>query len=239
MSPTFRDNRDYYDDFSEVYEDQRFKGYHRLIDDLEFEILEPYISGRRVLEAGCGTGLILQRTAGVAASASGIDLSPGMLKKTRERGLDCCLGDLTALPYEDSSFDTVYSFKVLAHVKDIRKAISEMARVTTSGGHLILEFYNPLSLRGLIKHLKNPTRIGDRTNDEEVFTRYDRLQDIRGYLPEDLELLDTRGVRIITPFAAILKLPLIGRLFSLGEHALLASSLRGLAGFLVVILRKR
>jgi len=60
-------------------------------------------------------------------------------------------GSVTDIPFPDARFDVVYSFKVLAHVERIREALAEMARVLRPGGYLLAEFYNPLSLRGLIK----------------------------------------------------------------------------------------
>src|SRR5262245_29395849 len=143
------DNRAYYDDFSHGYERERGRGYHQLLDDLEMSIVSPLARGRRVLEIGCGTGLILERIAREARSASGIDLSPGMLQTARARGLDVTLASATQLPFSDSSFDLVCSFKVLAHVPEIERALSEAARVTRPGGQLVLEFYNPWSLRYL------------------------------------------------------------------------------------------
>ncbi len=141
--------RAYYDDFSGWYEKERGRGYHQLIDDLEVEVARPFAEGRRALEVGCGTGLILQRVAAVASQAKGIDISPGMLAKARERGLDVCEGLATKLPFDDASFDLVYSFKVLAHVPEIREALTEMARVCAPGGVVLAEFYNPHSVRYL------------------------------------------------------------------------------------------
>jgi ubiquinone/menaquinone biosynthesis C-methylase UbiE len=73
------DNRSYYDDFSGWYERKRGHGYHRMIDDLEVELVVRYGRGGDVLEAGCGTGLLLSRVAGFARTAAGGDLSAGML----------------------------------------------------------------------------------------------------------------------------------------------------------------
>ena len=53
------DNRSYYDDFAGWYERERGRGYHRLLDDLELELVRRYGAGKLVLEAGCGTGLLL------------------------------------------------------------------------------------------------------------------------------------------------------------------------------------
>ncbi len=233
------DNRDYYDQFSARYDDQRHAGYHALIDRMETAVVEPLARGRHVLEAGCGTGLILQNVARVAARAVGVDLSPGMLEHARGRGLEVVEGSVTDLPFSDAEFDLSYSFKVLAHVQDIRRALHEMARVVRPGGHIVAEFYNPWSLRGLVKRWKPATPIASSVTDEAVYTRYDTLDDIRGYLPPSVRLVDMRGIRVLTPFSAVHRLPALGPLIGrLEERAARLPGLRRLGGFLVVVLQK-
>jgi ubiquinone/menaquinone biosynthesis C-methylase UbiE len=230
------DNRSYYDEFASWYENERGRGYHQMLDDLEVELVERYGEGASILEVGCGTGLLLERVAGFAAHASGMDLSAGMLARAHERGLEVTQGSATALPYADESFDVVYSFKVLAHVEDIRTAMAEMARVTRPGGWVLAEFYNPTSLRGLIKRLKPPSAISATTNDEAVYTRYDSLADVRDYLPPELTLHTVRGVRVVTPFAYVHRVPVLGSLLRRAEHALAdAPVARRLGGFLVAV----
>ena len=233
-----KETKEYYDDFSNVYERHRHHGYHRMLDDLEFSIVSPYVKGKRVLEAGCGTGLILKRVAKIAKSACGIDLSPGMLAHARNRGLDCYEADLCNIPFEDESFDTVYSFKVLPHVEQIETALKELARVCKPGGHLVLEFYNPHSLRGIIKRLKPPSNITGNTKDSQVFTRYDSYRKILGMLPGKLELIECKGIRIITPIATVHKIPVLGKIFGKIEETLVDSPLKVIAGFSVIILQK-
>ena len=75
----------YYDRFSTTYEAQRHHGYHRLIDELELQLIRRYGEGRDVFEAGCGTGLLLRETARSARSAVGLDLSRGMLRAAHGR----------------------------------------------------------------------------------------------------------------------------------------------------------
>jgi ubiquinone/menaquinone biosynthesis C-methylase UbiE len=235
-----RANQDYYDEFAAGYERERHHGYHALIDRLEISIALPYARGGRVLEAGCGTGLILKEIAPHARQAFGLDLSQGMLAKARHRGLDVVHASITSIPFADDTFDAVYSFKVLAHVEQIERALGEMARVTRPGGHLIAEFYNPWSLRYLVKRLKRPTPISAATSDEAVYTRYDTLARVRGYLPPNVAITDVRGVRVVTPFSQVHKLPLLGRAFALAEmSALGAPVLKRLGGFMVVIAQKR
>jgi ubiquinone/menaquinone biosynthesis C-methylase UbiE len=234
------DNRTYYDTFAETYEDERHHGYHALIDRLELDLLSGYARGARVLEVGCGTGLILREVARTAAQATGIDLSPGMLAQARARGLDVHEAPATALPFPDGAFDMAYSVKVLAHVEDIARALAEMARVVRPGGHVVAEFYNPWSLRYLVKRMKRPTAISGATHDEAVYTRYDSLARIRGYLPPSLEVVRLRGIRIVTPLSQVYALPLVGRLFERLEWRLADAPLaRRLGGFLAVVLRKR
>ena len=233
-------NRDYYDEFADRYEDARHAGYHALIDRLEVELVRRYGNDARVLEAGCGTGLVLEKVARFAREAVGIDLSRGMLQKAIGRGLRVANASITHLPFADASFDVAYSFKVLAHIEAIGDALREMARVVRPGGHVLAEFYNTRSLRYLVKRLKPATPISDATTDEAVFTRYDSIGDIVGYLPPDLELVDQRGVRIFTPVSYLHQVPVLGE--ALGALETLAADapfLSGLGGFLIVVLRKK
>ena len=233
------DNRAYYDEFASWYERERGEGYHQMLDDLEVELVERYGRGARVLEVGCGTGLILRRVAGFADYAEGMDLSAGMLARARERGLEVTQGSATALPYADASFDVAYSFKVLAHIADIRTAMSEMGRVVRPGGWVLAEFYNPRSLRYLVKVLKPPSAISESTDDEAVYTRYDSLERIKSYLPPNLRFDTVRGVRIVTPVSHVHRLPGVGRLVRLAEHRLAdAPVARGLGGFLIAVAQR-
>lgn len=233
------DNRAYYDDFAAWYERERGRGYHRMLDDLEVDLVERHAGAGDVLEVGCGTGLILGRVAGPGRRAIGLDLSRGMLAGARERGLDVVQSSATTLPFEDASFDCTYSFKVLPHVEDIERAMAEMARVTRPGGAVLAEFYNTRSLRYLVKVLKPPTAISESTSDEAVYTRYDNRDTIRSYLPPSLEIVGWRGVRIVTPVAQVHQLPGIGPAIRWLEHKLAdAPLLCHLGGFLIAICRR-
>lgn len=233
------DNQSYYDEFAAGYERERHRGYHALIDELETELVLRYATDATCLEAGCGTGLILKEVAPRARRAVGLDLSTGMLAHARRRGLDVVHASVTDIPFADDLFDVVYSFKVLAHVEDIGRAVAELARVTRPGGHLLLEFYNPWSLRYLVKRMKPPTAISGSTSDEAVYTRYDTLAHVRRYLPPSLEIVDLRGVRIFTPLSHLHRVPLLGAaLGDLERRACDAPVLRRLGGFLIVVAQK-
>jgi len=235
-----RSTQGYYDRFSTSYERERHHGYHRLIDDLELELVRRYGTGRDILEAGCGTGLLLEEAARVGRSALGLDLSRGMLARAHARGLRVVQGSLTHIPLPDASVDLVYSMKVLAHVPPIRAAVAELARVTRPGGHLLLEFYNPRSLRYVAKLLGGARPIADGTTDRDVYTRYDTAATARGYLPPDVEPLSLRGVRVVTPTSGVFRVPVLADLFERAERvACDLPLLRNLGGFLILVARKR
>jgi ubiquinone/menaquinone biosynthesis C-methylase UbiE len=228
----------YYDDFSKSYDRGRDRGYHAMIDELELAVLEPYARGKSVLEAGCGTGLILDSIDRIAARAVGVDLSSGMLSHAKSRGLSVVQGSVTALPFADQSFDTVCSFKVLAHVPEIDRAIAELARVTRPGGHLVLEFYNRWSLRYLARRASGARKIGASHDEGDIPTRWDSPREILDRLPSFLTPIEVRGVRVVTPAAMVHRIEPISRAISAAERLALRSPLRWFGGFLVVVLAR-
>jgi ubiquinone/menaquinone biosynthesis C-methylase UbiE len=236
------ETRAYYDDFATGYERHRRPndphGYHALVDDLEIDLVARYGTGKDVLECGCGTGLLLERIARFAKSARGMDLSPGMLRQARARGLDVLEGSVTALPFADASFDVVCSFKVLAHVPAIGRALAEMARVTRPGGIVLAEFYNAMSLRAVAKRLGPAGRVSDRKRESEVYTRFDAPWVVPRLLPPALSLMGSRGVRIVTPAAAVMRVPFVRGALRRLETWLADSPAAVFGGFYVAVLRK-
>ena len=242
MAQKLEETRAYYDDFAKRYEAQRRPndphGYHALVDDLEVELVERYGRGKEVLEAGCGTGLLLDRLKTFASRAAGFDLSPGMLELARLRGLDVREGSVTEIPFEDGSFDVVCSFKVLAHVPDIERALAEMARVTRKGGVVIAELYNPWSLRGAVKRLGPKGAISNARDEGDVYTRYDSPADAQRLVPVGCRFETARGIRIVTPAALAFRVPIVGRLLPHAERALADTRLASFAGFYAMVMRK-
>jgi ubiquinone/menaquinone biosynthesis C-methylase UbiE len=234
--------RAYYDAFSRRYEAERRPnrpdGYHALVDDLEVELVERYGRGTDVLECGAGTGLLLERIARFARTARGIDLSPGMLDLARARGLDVREASVTAIPFPDARFDVVCSFKVLAHVPEIARALAEMVRVTRPGGVVLAELYNPVSLRGLAKRLGPAGAVSETRTEREVYTRYDPPWSVRGLLPPGATLEAARGVRIVTPAAGALRVPVLRWVLRGLERRLADTPAAFFAGFYVAVVRK-
>lgn len=232
------DNRAYYDAFAAGYDRDRDRGYHKLIDDQAAALVRPYAAGKEVLEVGCGTGLILQRVADVARRAQGVDLSPGMLARARERGLDVIEGSATALPFPDASFDVAYSFKVLAHIPDWDACMRELSRVVRPGGTIVFDIYNSRSLRALIKRVWGPRATSTSFQEDAISTRFWTPEEASRRLPPDTRIVRRAGIRITTPHPIVCRLPVLGAVHERVEWALMESPLAGFAGFYVFVLER-
>lgn len=235
-------NKRYYDAFSAGYERHRGKndpgGYHELLDELESEYVRRFGAGKDVLEVGCGTGLVLERIRGFAKSARGVDLSPGMLEKARARGLDVEEASATALPFVEASFDVTCSFKVLAHIPDIEGALSEMARVTRPNGYILAELYNPYSLRTLVKRYGPAGKVAANAREKDVYLRFDSPERAKALTPKGCTFVGARGIRIVTPTAHFMRVPLLRAALRGLERALCDGPLRIFGGFYVATYKK-
>ena len=231
-------NRDYYDAFSDGYDDKRHDGYHKLIDQQAADIVRHVAENKRVLEIGCGTGLILQRVAKFTEYAHGIDISPKMLAKAEKRGLNVEVADATSLPFEDESFDVIYSFKVLAHVENWELAMKEMMRVLRPNGFLVIDVYNKYSIRYLLKYLFGAKKTSQTYDEKAIFTRFWSLEEAKREMPKGTQLVNISGIRLWTLLPSMLRLPYFGKKLEKLEWRFMDTPLANYAGFLVFTLRK-
>lgn len=98
------------------------------------------LTGRRLLDVGCGAGLALQLAASRGAQVSGLDATAALLAVagTRVPAADLREGDLEALPYDDGSFDVVCAFNSIQYADDPAGAVAEIARVCRPGGTVVV-----------------------------------------------------------------------------------------------------
>jgi SAM-dependent methyltransferase len=107
-------------------------------------VREGDLTGRRVLEVGCGTGRFLAALAG-RAKAWGVDPSPEMLEVARGRVHDAGLklGSAEELPFKDGWFERAAMWLVV-HLVDRPRAFAELHRVLSQGGKLAVATFDPV-----------------------------------------------------------------------------------------------
>lgn len=105
--------------------------------------------GQRVLDVGCGTGVVALTAARTGARVTGLDLTPALLERARENavlaGVDVTFetGDVEALPFDDGAFDVVVS--QFGHMFGPRPDVTtaEMLRVLAPGGTIAFSTWPP------------------------------------------------------------------------------------------------
>ena len=107
--------------------------------------------GDAVLDACCGTGDLAIAAERAGGRVTGLDFSEQMLVRARAKsdGVEWVLGDVTALPFDDASFDAVTVGFGIRNVPDLDVGLAELARVLRPGGRVAcLEITRP---EGMLK----------------------------------------------------------------------------------------
>ncbi|WP_394617453.1 class I SAM-dependent methyltransferase [Lentzea sp. JNUCC 0626] len=124
------------------------------------------VTGRRILDAGCGAGPLLAELHARGADVSGFDLSRKMLDLARSRVPDADLrvADIAApLPYADAEFDDVVVSLVLHYLGDWGPSLAELHRVVKPGGRLLISVDHPFAMHMIHR------RDGRKTNYFETY----------------------------------------------------------------------
>ena len=148
---------DHYDSFAESYstdnESNLINGYYErpaMID------LAGDVDGRRVLDAGCGSGPLSAALRAKGAVVTGLDSRSTMVELARHRlgeDADLHVADLSQpLPFADGAFDDAVVSLVLHYLQDWTAPLAELRRVLKPGGRLILSVNHPI-----VYKLMNPS----------------------------------------------------------------------------------
>ncbi len=101
--------------------------------------------GDRLLDVGCGGGLLLREALATGASATGLDHSEEMVSLARERapGAEVVLGSAEQLPFPDASFTAVAMSIVFFFLADPLAALREARRVLAPDGRIAIYTTSP------------------------------------------------------------------------------------------------
>ncbi len=103
--------------------------------------------GSRVLDIGCGRGVMLRALLDLGHEAHGVEIAPEAASGADPRAQIRIAPELTEARYDESSFDAVIMWHVLEHLPNPEKTLAEIRRILRPGGRLILAVPNFGSLQ--------------------------------------------------------------------------------------------
>jgi 2-polyprenyl-6-hydroxyphenyl methylase / 3-demethylubiquinone-9 3-methyltransferase len=152
----------------------------------------------RVLDAGCGGGLVARGLAEAGARVVGVDRLPACLLVARRAvpaRFQPAVGQLERLPFADDIFDVVVAADVLEHVPDLPAAVAELARVLRPGGSFLFDTINRTAWAWLTALFGAERLLGlvpKGTHDWRLFIRPAELDEL--FRREGLAAVATAGL---------------------------------------------
>jgi malonyl-CoA O-methyltransferase len=117
---------------------------------IEPMLLQSKLRGKRVLDAGCGTGRYLTILKKFRPRyLAGVDFSPAMIAHARrkfrhDRSFHLAIASLDSLPYRNSYFDFTLCTLALDHLECLQDGVDELSRVTRRGGSVLISVFHPV-----------------------------------------------------------------------------------------------
>lgn len=136
-------NKDYYkhiEDYDWVEATDKFLGleslFHKLREHLVVKLINKYKKNGQILDAGCGTGLILRH---LPKGSVGVDINPRNIPRAKKHapGAKVIEADIEKLPFADETFSTIVCTEVIEHQPNPIPTIAEFKRVLKKGGVII------------------------------------------------------------------------------------------------------
>ncbi len=165
----------------------RLSPQHRARLDASVAFL-PARAGGRLLDVGCGAGMLLRRMRELGWNVEGVDPDPVAVGRACALGFEARLGTLESQDYPAAGFDAVVLSHVVEHLRDPRGTLAECARVLAPGGRLAL--FTPNAGAWLHGRLRRDWRGLEPPRHLQVFTPAALARVLRE-LPFDIERLET------------------------------------------------
>jgi SAM-dependent methyltransferase len=144
-------------------------------------------TAKAALDVGCGEGRFCRMLKARGIAVTGLDPTAALLSEARRRDPDGTYvdGEAEALPFAAGAFDLVVSYLTLIDIPDVRRAISEMVRVLSPGGRLLIANLTSFNTAGV-----GNGWVKDASGNKLHFAM-DR------YMEERFAWIDYRGIRVL------------------------------------------
>ena len=222
-----------YDRVAHEYDDVFASHVSRHYLDKRLGLLRRLVAGGLLLDVGCGTGSLGRHITEAGYRVVGVDVSPGMLARALERGLEGAYAAFSAaLPFSDDTFDLALTVATLHHLDTplrVALTIKEMSRVVKPGGFVLIWDHNPLNPYWPIIM----RRVPQDTGEERLVPLREILADVQD---AGLEVALARRTGLIPDFVPALLMP-FARLAEAAVES--TSALSWIAAHNVVVGRKR
>ena len=171
------------------------------------------LTGRRLLDAGCGTGWFSLRASQRGAKVTALDIGPKLLQQVRRKcDARTVCGNVLDLQFDSESFDVVVSSECIEHTARPQDAVRELVRVCRPGGLIAITSNNHFWfwLCALANRLK--------LRPYEGIENWPRWRDLRSWVRrENVQIIEHRGIHAF-PFQVAMLHPLLKFLDRFGRR---------------------
>lgn len=159
--------RKYFDDVSHDYSEYQYSARNRSYMSVRQENMLTYFSdsfaghGKKILDAGCGSGELMQILTLRGYDLTGMDMSHEMLDLTRKKisavtdseETRLVSGDIESIPFDNGSFDIVTTAGVIEYLENDDKVLEEFNRVLKQDGMLVISITNKYSYNLMLDNI--------------------------------------------------------------------------------------
>jgi ubiquinone/menaquinone biosynthesis C-methylase UbiE len=143
VNDTGSETRAHFDALAPAYDELRWPAENKVPSLLEALVAAGDLTGRHVLDVGCGTGRTLELLAErYGVTGCGVDPSHQMVHRARGRGITAAVASAESLLFPDESFERAYMVFVVHHL-DRTRAFAEIRRALVPGGRLAIATSDP------------------------------------------------------------------------------------------------
>jgi 2-isopropylmalate synthase len=173
-----------------IWDADKYNKHANFVSNLALPVIELLApkENETILDLGCGDGTLALEIEKFNTKVIAIDLSPSMISKTQDKGIESYVMNVNDMPFENQ-FDAVFSNAVLHWVTEPQKAIKKISTTLKTNGRFIAEFGGDGNIRYLTDAMKNVFQ------DHPEYGEYHNPW----YFPSDIEykkILEENGFKV-------------------------------------------